>query len=146
MKKSVLTLGIILLFLCMSFVQVNANVDKDIQNPEPTSTLVWKCAMGTYNFNLPNGTRIDYLFKILTNDRLILFGPKISGNWGGTSDIDPIFKAPYNFIRDEYYEVKMFITSLIFFPENFTGKPYIIDDPSGWTKLYGSGYGIKVYQ
>lgn len=142
----IFTSGIILLLLSVSIAQVTANVNRDTQDQEPTEELVWKCAMGGYNFNLPNGTRIDYLLKILTDDRLMLFGAKISGNWGGTSDIDPIFKEPYNFIRDEYYEVTMLFTSLVFYPDDFSGKPYIINDPTGWTKLYGSGYVIKVYQ
>ena len=147
MKKMILPLGIIFLFLSVSIIQVAANVNTEIQDKQPTEELVWNCAVGVmYNFNLPNGTRIDYLFKIKTQDRLILFAPKISGNWGGTSYINPIFKAPYNFIMGEYYKVSMLQTSLIIFPQDFNSRPYIIHDPLGGIKLVGSGYGIKVYQ
>jgi hypothetical protein len=142
----ILIFGIIFLFLSVSIIQVAANVNTEIQDKQPTEELVWNCAVGVmYNFNLPNGTRIDYLFKIKTEDRLSLFAVKISGNWGGTSYVTPILKAPYNFTMNEYYEVTMLYANLVIFPENFNGRPYFIDDPFGWTKLFGSGYGIKVY-
>lgn len=134
------------MFLCMSFVQVNANhvnanVDKEMQDPEPTSDLVWKSAMGSYNLNIPEGTRIDYLFKFSNEWGIKLFGVKISGNWGGTSCIEPILKKPYNFIKGEYYEVRMLFTNIISLRE-INEKPYI----SPGDKLMGSGYGIKIYQ
>ena len=146
MKKMILTIGIIFLFLSVCIIQVTANDNTEIQEQEPKAVFKWKSAMGGYNFNLPNGARIDYLFKIKTEDRLTLFGVKISSNWGGTSWITPFFKDQYNFTMGEYYEVTMLHTSLLIFPEDFKGRPYYINDPLGGTKLYGFGYGIKVYQ
>ena len=142
----ILTIGIIFLFLSVCILQVTATDNREIKDQEPKGVLKWKSAMGGYNFNLPNGARIDYLFKIKTEDRLTLFGVKISSNWGGTSYINSTFKGQYDFIMGEYYEVTMVYACLVIFPEDFKGRPYYINDPLGGTKLYGFGYGIKVYQ
>ena len=111
----ILTIGIIFLFLSVCIIQVTANDNSEIKDQEPKAVFKWKSAMGEYNFNLPNGARIDYLFKIKTDDRLTLFGVKISSNWGGTSWIVPFFKDMYDFTMNEYYEVTMVYTNLVIF-------------------------------
>jgi hypothetical protein len=146
MRKTILTLGIIFLFISVCIVQVTANDNKEIKDQEPKAVIVWKAATGEYNFNLPNGARIDYLFKIKTEDRLTLFGVKITSEWGDTSWITPFFKNQFNFIMGQNYVVKMLHTSLVIFPQDFKGRPYYINDPLGGTKLFGYGDVIKVYQ
>jgi hypothetical protein len=148
MRKTILALGIIFLFISVCSIQVTANDNSEIKEEESKEELVWKTTFGEYNFNLPNGAKIDYLFKIKKENYLRLFGVTITSMWGGTSYVTPFssFKPQYEFIRDEIYVVKMLYTRMDIFPVDFEDRPYYLNDPLGGAKFWGIGVGIQVSQ
>jgi len=151
MNKKIIVIAIISMFLLTSISvasaeTLNSDEDKKNEDPEPESDLVWKSLFGICNLNLPAGTTIDYSYFIcFINCNMytyIFLGLKISGNWGGTSYIDSLFKKRFDFNEDEYYEVNMKFASITTDFE-IDGDPFVLQEGA---KFLGNGYIISICQ
>jgi len=142
MKKMILTIGIIFLFLFLLVGHVQADDSRDIQNPESSENLVWKRALGGFFHMNVHDVTIRYLFKITLDDGFgaRLFGVTITGVWGSNSYIES-FRGDYNFEEGETYTVNMLTCRLL--SPTIDSRPHM----SPWEKIGGVlGIGVRVYQ